>query len=189
MRNSWRGWHWRWRGSADAPRPVSKSPRDWRRQPEGSNWPAWAFGRRGDFTLGASSGTFTASRAQRGRSAILRLRPYHELLRRWAASASKALISTGRWRASVAILNRRRPLGPQPSRRSGSAIDGSFLRNGQPLQASLTLHAAPRAVGPLTAGNACRLAGDQWTTISGSSRSTDHPSWPSRHRSRSATGS
>jgi len=108
------------------------------------------FGQRGDFTLGTSSGTFR-------RHALSADDPHI-----FGADQVTSFFGNGSFRVQGAdfdgkvegecrYLEAEATAGPATVTTIPFRYRCNFYRNGQPLQASLILHAAPRAIGPLTA--------------------------------------
>jgi len=108
------------------------------------------FGRRGDFTLGASSGTFTRHALSEDDPQFFGSDRITSFFGDGSFSVQGADFD-GTVEGKCRYLESEATVGSATITTIRFRYRCSFLRNGQPLQASLTLHAAPRAVGPLTA--------------------------------------
>lgn len=108
------------------------------------------FGQRGDFTLGASSGTFSRHALSAGEQQILGSDEITSFFGDGSFSVRGADFD-GRVEGECRYLEAEATAGPATVTTIPFRYRCSFSRDGHPLRASLILHAAPRAVGPLTA--------------------------------------
>lgn len=108
------------------------------------------FGQGGDFTLGASSGTFTRHALSASDPHILGSDEIASFFGDGSFSVRGADFD-GRVEGECRYLEAEATAGPATVTTIPFRYRCSFSRDGRPLQASLVLHAAPRAVGPLTA--------------------------------------
>ena len=108
------------------------------------------FGQRGDFTLGASSGTFTRHALSASDPQILGSDEITSFFGNGGFSVTGADFD-GRVEGECRYLEAEATDGSASVTTIPFHYRCNFSRDGRPLKASLVLHAAPRAVGPLTA--------------------------------------